>query len=67
MKYDRVYLINSLARFFGVAVIFAGIGFLVVAYSVVENRVLNIVVGLIAIVVGVAWLVARVGQRRTSR
>jgi hypothetical protein len=53
MKHS-VYLVNFLARFFGVAAIFAGIAFLVSAYAIVENRVLNIVVGLVAIVMG-AW------------
>ena len=52
-------LINFLARFFGVAAIFAGIGFLVSAYAIVEDRVLNIVVGLIAIVTGIAFLVSK--------
>ena len=59
MKDDRVYLINFLARLFGVAAIFAGIGFLVSAYAIVENRVLNIVVGIIAIVMGMAFLVIK--------
>jgi uncharacterized membrane protein HdeD (DUF308 family) len=59
MKHDRVYLINFLARLFGVAAIFAGIAFLVSAYAIVENRVLNIVVGLIAIVMGIAFLVTK--------
>jgi uncharacterized membrane protein HdeD (DUF308 family) len=59
MKHDRVYLINFLARFFGVAAIFAGVAFLVSAYAIVENRVLNIVVGLIAIVMGIAFLVTK--------
>lgn len=54
-----VYLINFLARLLGVAAIFAGIVFLVSAYAIVENRVLNIVVGLMAIVVGIAFLVTR--------
>jgi hypothetical protein len=39
-----VYLINFLARFLGVAAIFAGIAFLVSAYAIVENRIQNIVV-----------------------
>jgi cytochrome c biogenesis protein CcdA len=59
MKDDRVYLINFLARLFGVATIFAGIGFLVSAYAIVENRVLNIAVGIIAIVMGMAFLVIK--------
>jgi uncharacterized membrane protein HdeD (DUF308 family) len=59
-----MYLINFLARFLGVAAIFAGIAFFVVAYAIVENR---IVVGLIAIVMGVAFLVTKAGQRGTSR
>jgi hypothetical protein len=67
MKHDRVYLINFLARFFGVAAIFGGIAFLVIAYAIVENRVLNIVVGLIGIVMGIAFLVTKVGQRGTTR
>jgi cytochrome c biogenesis protein CcdA len=54
-----VHLINFLARFFGVAAIFAGIAFLVSAYAIVENRVLNIVVGVLAIVMGIAFLVIR--------
>jgi uncharacterized membrane protein HdeD (DUF308 family) len=59
MKHGRVYLINFLARFFGVAAIFAGIAFFVSAYAIVENRVLNIVVGLVAIVMGTAFLVTK--------
>ncbi len=61
MKHDRVFLIgfNFLARFFGVAAIFAGIAFLVSAYAIEENRVLNIVVGFIAIVMGIAFLVTK--------
>jgi len=59
MKHDRIYLINFLARFFGMAAIFAGIAFLVSAYAMVENRVLNIVVGLVAIVMGTAFLVTK--------
>lgn len=59
MKHDRVHLINFLARFFGVAAIFAGIVFLLIAYAIVENRVLNIVVGLVAIVMGIAFLVTK--------
>ncbi len=57
MKHDRVHLIKFLARFFGVAAIFAGIAFSVIAYVIVGNRVLNIVVGLVAIVMGIAFLV----------
>ncbi len=52
-------LINFLARLFGVAAIIAGSGFLVSAYAIVENRVLNIVVGLIAIVTGTTFLVIK--------
>ena len=59
MRNDRVNWINFLARFFGVAAIFAGIGFLVSAYAIVDNRVVNIVVGLIAIVMGIAFLVTK--------
>jgi hypothetical protein len=59
MKHDRVYLINFLARLFGVAAIFAGIAFLVAAYAIVENRILNIVVGLIALFMGIAFLVTK--------
>jgi hypothetical protein len=59
MKDDRVYLINFLARLFGVATIFAGVGFLVSAYAIVENRVLNIAVGVTAIVMGMAFLVIK--------
>jgi cytochrome c biogenesis protein CcdA len=61
VKHDRVFLIgfNFLARFFGVAAILAGIAFFVSAYAIVENRVLNIVVGLIAIVMGIAFLVTK--------
>jgi Na+/melibiose symporter-like transporter len=37
MKHDRVYFINFLARFFGVAATFAGVVFLVAAYAIVEK------------------------------
>jgi len=59
MKHDRVYLINFLARLFGVAAIFAGLAFLLSAYAITKNRVLNIVVGLIAIVMGIAFLLTK--------
>jgi drug/metabolite transporter (DMT)-like permease len=61
MKHDRVFLIgfNFLARFFGVAAIFAGIAFLVSAYAIKEHRSLNIVVGFTAIVMGIAFLVTK--------
>ena len=61
MKFDRVFLFffNFLARLFGVLAIFAGIVFLVNAYVIEDNRVLDIVVGLFAIVMGIAFLVTK--------
>jgi hypothetical protein len=61
MRFDGAFLIafNFLARLFGVIAILAGIIFLVSAYAIEENRVLDIVVGLFAIVMGTAFLVTK--------
>jgi hypothetical protein len=61
MRFDRAFLIafNLLARLFGAIGILAGIIFLVSAYAIEENRVLDIVVGLFAIVMGIAFLVTK--------
>jgi len=59
MKHDRVNFINFLARVFGVAATLAGVVFLVAAYAIVEKRILNIVIGLISLFMGIAFLVTK--------
>jgi uncharacterized membrane protein HdeD (DUF308 family) len=61
MRFDGVFLsaFNFLTRLFGVVAILAGIFFLVSAYAIEENRVLDVVVGLFAIVMGITFLVTK--------
>lgn len=61
MRFDRVFLtvFNLLARLFGVVAILAGIIFLVRAYAIRINRLLDIVVGLILVVIGIAFFVTK--------
>jgi uncharacterized membrane protein HdeD (DUF308 family) len=61
MRFDRAFSIvfNLVARLFGVIAILAGIIFLVSAYAIEENRVLDVVVGLFAIAMGIAFLVTK--------
>jgi|HubBroStandDraft_5_1064220.scaffolds.fasta_scaffold07384_3 hypothetical protein len=61
MKFHRVFLtaFNVLARLFGSLAILAGIVFLVSAYAIKENRLLDVVVGLSALAVGIAVLLTK--------
>ncbi len=61
MKHDRVFLIafSILGRVFGIAAIFAGVIFLISAYAIEENRVQNVVIGLMAFIIGIAFLVTK--------
>ncbi len=56
MKFDRAFLtaFNVLARLFGSLAILAGAVFLVSAYAIKENRLLDVVAGLSAIALGIA-------------
>ncbi len=61
MKYDRIFLftLNVVARLFGGLAILASLMFLVSAYAIQENRIVNIIVGLAVGVMGIAFLVAK--------
>jgi uncharacterized membrane protein YccC len=61
MVFERAFLVglNFLARLFGVICVIAGIFFLLSAYAVAENRVLDAVLGVCIVAMGVAFLMAR--------
>jgi hypothetical protein len=61
MKLDRHILmaLNGLARLFGVLAILAGIVFLVSAYAVKGNRVLDIGIGFFLMAMGIAFLLTK--------
>jgi uncharacterized membrane protein HdeD (DUF308 family) len=61
MKFDKAFLLefNFLIRMGGVSSIAAGLLFLLSAYAVRGNRILDAVVGICAILMGVAVLVAK--------
>ena len=61
MKYDRIFLFtfNALARLFGGLAVLAGLGFLVSAYAIRENRFLNIAVGIGVGAMGITFLVTK--------
>lgn len=61
MKFDSVFLtaFNVLARLFGSLAILAGAVFLVSAYAIRENRLLDVVIGLSVIAIGIAVFLAK--------
>ncbi len=61
MKYDRIFLFTLyvLSRLFGGLAILTSLMFLVSADAIQENRILNIVVGLPAGAMGIAFLVTK--------
>ncbi len=56
MTFTRAYLIfiNIFARVFGVVALIVGIGFLIVAFTVAINRVMNALIGGLALSIGIA-------------
>ena len=61
MKFVRAYVrcINWTARLFGATAILVGIVMLISAYLIGEHRAMNIVIGILAIAMGVATFLAK--------
>jgi hypothetical protein len=61
MTFTRAYLIfiNFFARLFGVVALIVGMGFLVGAYTTANNRVMNSLIGCLALSIGIATLFAK--------
>jgi hypothetical protein len=74
MTLTRAYLIfiNLFARLFGVVALIVGIGFLVAAFTVPFNRVMDALIGCLALSIGIATFFAKpvtiehIGRNRRS-